>query len=209
MGALSGDTLNNWIIAENPTDIPGARRNFMLSCAGYCVATFVLGIGDRHNSNIMMKKNGRLFHIDFGHFLGNFKSKWGYKRENTPFVFTPDMAYAIAGTNKNCEEVALYKEFIKTCGEAFLSLRRNATTLECLFTTMVAAGMPELLYESHIEYLRTQLLLDKTEAEAVQYLTKQIATSKADLRRQVDYFTHIAVHQGLGFGKAFSKGFRR
>jgi len=38
------------------------------------------------------KNNGKLFHIDFGHFLGNIKKKYGIKRERDPFVFTKEMA---------------------------------------------------------------------------------------------------------------------
>ena len=41
----------------------------------------------------MIKKNGQLFHIDFGHILGRFKEKFGIRRERVPFVLTTDMIW--------------------------------------------------------------------------------------------------------------------
>lgn len=43
----------------------------------------------------MLSTQGCLFHIDYGHMLGNFKKKFGIKREKAPFFFTPDLKWVM------------------------------------------------------------------------------------------------------------------
>ena len=51
-----------------------------------------------------------MFHIDFGHFLGHFKTKFGFKRERVPFVLTEDFTKVISKGAANPKNTA---EFIK------------------------------------------------------------------------------------------------
>lgn len=53
-------SLYAWLKENNPDDLDKAIREFTLSCAGYCVATYVLGVADRHSDNIMVKKTGQV-----------------------------------------------------------------------------------------------------------------------------------------------------
>ena len=148
------------------------KRSFMMSCAGYCVATFVLGIGDRHNDNLMISKGGRFFHIDFGHFLGNFKSKYGVKRERAPFVFTNAMAEALGGTESD-----LFCEFQETCGQALNIMRTQRDLLISLFRLMISCGIPELEQEDDILYLENKLMLRLDDAEATERFKQEITMS--------------------------------
>ena len=178
--------------------------DFIRSCASYCVATYVLGIGDRHSDNIMVKENGMLFHIDFGHFLGNFKSKYGVKRERDNFVFTLDFLYVMGGATRSAvtggvkegDDRNLFKLFCSECGAAYNTLRRNKNLLMNLFVLMIPAGMPELTKRSDINFIEKMLVLDKTDEEASKHYGKEIDNALATISRRLDNLAHTMKHSG-------------
>uniref|UniRef100_A0A672UWK0 phosphatidylinositol-4,5-bisphosphate 3-kinase n=1 Tax=Strigops habroptila TaxID=2489341 RepID=A0A672UWK0_STRHB len=149
--AFNKDALLNWLKSKNPGDaLEQAIEEFTLSCAGYCVATYVLGIGDRHSDNIMIRETGQLFHIDFGHFLGNFKTKFGINRERVPFILTYDFVHVIQQGKTNNNEK--FERFRGYCEKAYMILRRHGLLFLHLFALMKAAGLPELSCSKDIQY---------------------------------------------------------
>lgn len=166
LSAFSYYALFKWLKQHNPSDVDldQAIYNFTRSCAGYCVATYVLGIGDRHSDNIMLKKNGQLFHIDFGHILGNFKYFMSIKRERVPFVLTHDFVYVIT---KGKTKMSEFDNFQQICEKAFLILRKHSSLLISLFAMMLSTGLPELRSVDDLNYLQEVLCLEATEEEAL------------------------------------------
>nr|XP_057907117.1 phosphatidylinositol 4,5-bisphosphate 3-kinase catalytic subunit gamma isoform [Doryrhamphus excisus] len=164
-------------------------ERFVKSCAGYCVATYVLGIGDRHNDNIMITHEGNLFHIDFGHILGNRKHFLGVSRERVPFVLTPDFLY-VMGRVKGGN--SLYFQLFKdSCVQAYLALRSHSGLLVTLFSLMLLTGMPELSAAEDMQYLREALQEDKSETEAKKHFLLQISRcEQLDWTVQANWWIH-------------------
>eukprot|EP00092_Neocalanus_flemingeri_P011672 GFUD01012577.1.p1 GENE.GFUD01012577.1~~GFUD01012577.1.p1 ORF type:complete len:1133 (+),score=268.09 GFUD01012577.1:126-3524(+) len=174
--AFKQELLYSWLETQNPDpeDLKQALDNFMLSCTGYTVAMYVLGIGDRHNDNIMIKKCGKLFHIDFGHVMGKFKSKFGIRRERSPMLLPSEFIQVIQKGGEKQFEI-----FREQCEKAFLALREKGCLLISLLAMMLSTGMPELQSESDLEYMRDALQLnDKiSEEEALAHFRCEFNTS--------------------------------
>jgi len=189
--AFREDPIDNYLRENNEGEsmYKEAVNRFILSCAGYCVATYVLGVGDRHNDNLMITKDGCLFHIDFGHFLGNYKKKFGVKRERAPFVFTPDFAYVMGG--KDHEN---FKLFVQYCAKSYNILRASAPLFINLCAMMLSTGIPELQSIDDLEYLREAFSLHLTSEEAAEKFTKLVYDSLYTKTTQINNAIHILAH---------------
>ena len=145
-GSFKDTPISDYLVKHNPSQLEFARavNNFTRSCAGYSVITYILGICDRHNDNIMVKQSGHLFHIDFGKFLGDAQMFGNFKRDRTPFVLTPDMVYVINGGEKMSQK---FHDFVDICCKSFNIIRKNGNLLLNLFT-LVSLNRKEKLTKS-------------------------------------------------------------
>ncbi|XP_069564436.1 phosphatidylinositol 4,5-bisphosphate 3-kinase catalytic subunit gamma isoform [Brachyistius frenatus] len=193
-GAFRNDALFEWLKSKCPLQEIHYKtvERFVKSCAGYCVATYVLGIGDRHNDNIMITDQGNLFHIDFGHILGNRKHFLGVSRERVPFVLTPDFLY-VMGRVKGRNSL-YFQRFTDTCTQAYLSLRSHSRLLVTLFSLMLLTGIPELSAAEDMRYLREALQEDQVEEEARQHFLQQICEcEQLGWTVQANWWIHMVV----------------
>eukprot|EP01083_Nonionella_stella_P024359 67277_1 len=169
-----------------------ARERFSRSCAAYCIITYVLGIGDRHADNMMVQQNGHFFHIGCCHFLGNFKSKFGIKRERSPFVFTPQMKYVLDEGHKKSE---VYEQFRVWVATAFTILREKSSFWLGLLSLMISRNLPELMDEEDIVFSQQRMHLALGVNEAENLIVKYIDRSLKDRTRLLDTYIHSFRHQ--------------
>jgi len=167
-------------------ELAARTQNFIISTAAYCVASYVLGLGDRHNDNLMITKDAHFFHIDFGHILGNFKSKYGVKRERAPFVFTHAMKAVMSNEQ--------YDSFVELCCDIYNILRENASILVSLCSLAIPCNLPELQREEDVLWIYEKLLVGKTEEEASMHFRKAIDVSLGTRTTRINDATHMLAH---------------
>ncbi|XP_041638490.1 phosphatidylinositol 4-phosphate 3-kinase C2 domain-containing subunit beta [Cheilinus undulatus] len=188
-GSFKDRPLADWLQKHNPSDeqYDKAVENFIYSCAGCCVATYILGICDRHNDNIMLKTSGHMFHIDFGKFLGHAQMFGNIKRDRAPFVFTSDMAYVINGGDKPSSR---FHDFVDLCCEAYNLIRKHTHLFLNLLGLMLSCGIPELSDLDDLKYVYDALRPHESEADATMYFTRLIESSLGSVATKLNFFIH-------------------
>uniref|UniRef100_A0A8C4LEU1 Phosphatidylinositol 4-phosphate 3-kinase C2 domain-containing subunit alpha n=1 Tax=Equus asinus asinus TaxID=83772 RepID=A0A8C4LEU1_EQUAS len=188
-GSFKDKPLAEWLRKYNPSEeeYEKASENFIYSCAGCCVATYVLGICDRHNDNIMLRSTGHMFHIDFGKFLGHAQMFGSFKRDRAPFVLTSDMAYVINGGEK---PTIRFQLFVDLCCQAYNLIRKQTNLFLNLLSLMIPSGLPELTSIQDLKYVRDALQPQTTDAEATIFFTRLIESSLGSIATKFNFFIH-------------------
>ncbi|KAI1080249.1 phosphatidylinositol 3-kinase [Whalleya microplaca] len=137
---------------------------FVKSCAGYCVITYILGVGDRHLDNLLLAPDGHFFHADFGFILG---------RDPKPFApavkLSKEMADAMGGSNPPSEHYLQFKQY---CFLAFAALRKSSNLILNLFSLMVHANIPDIKIEPDkaVFKVKERFHLELNEEDAIRHL---------------------------------------
>uniref|UniRef100_K3X9V2 phosphatidylinositol 3-kinase n=1 Tax=Globisporangium ultimum (strain ATCC 200006 / CBS 805.95 / DAOM BR144) TaxID=431595 RepID=K3X9V2_GLOUD len=148
---------------------PEALNTYVKSVAGYCVLTYLLGIGDRHLDNLMMKTEGHLLHIDFGFIFGADPKPYP-----PPFKLTKEMVEGMGGVQSQH-----YLKFQTYCCQAFNWLRKSADLILNLLSLMADAGIEELSNdpETTLQKVQEKFRLDLTDEQAEHFFLGLITDS--------------------------------
>ncbi|KAK1299177.1 hypothetical protein QJS10_CPB14g00351 [Acorus calamus] len=152
-------------------------ETFIKSCAGYSVITYILGIGDRHLDNLLLRDDGRLFHVDFGFILGRDPKPFP-----PPMKLCKEMVEAMGGA-----ESQYYTRFKSYCCEAYNILRKSNNLILNLFHLMAGSRIHDIALdpEKSILKLQEKFRLDLDDEGAVHFFQDLINESVSALFPQM------------------------
>jgi phosphatidylinositol 3-kinase len=165
---------NKKIAKHSNPEFLKATENFVKSCAGYCVISYILGIGDRHLDNLLIKPDGCLFHIDFGFILGNDPKPFP-----PPMKLCREMVEGMGG-----EKSENYQKFLKLCCSSYIVLRKHARRILNMFVLMIDANIENIVGThgsdpmKNLMKLQEKFQLELNEEEAIKFMQSVIDESK-------------------------------
>ncbi|XP_031390031.1 phosphatidylinositol 4-kinase alpha 1 [Punica granatum] len=146
-----------------------ARENFIISSAGYAVASLLLQPKDRHNGNLLFDNTGRLVHIDFGFILET--SPGGNMRfESAHFKLSHEMTQLLDPSGVMKSET--WYRFVGLCVKGYLAARRYMDGIINTVLLMVDSGLPCFSRGDPIGNLRKRFHPEMNEREAANFMIR-------------------------------------
>lgn len=181
---LQKGSISNYLYRSNPNKkVSEVSSNYSASLAFWTVITYILGVGDRHQENIMIREDGVLFHIDYG------------------FVFGADTISSVIRLDANLIEglggSEMYKPFKLRCQDIFCCLRRHFNLIcACLLrlSTIEPRIKDHLFSQTAIEqFIATRFLFGQSEEEAKEAFANIIDSNRETLIHKVSDVIHSTV----------------
>ncbi|KAJ6716751.1 hypothetical protein OIU74_009308 [Salix koriyanagi] len=146
-----------------------ARENFIISSAGYAVASLLLQPKDRHNGNLLFDDAGRLVHIDFGFILET--SPGGNMRfESAHFKLSHEMTQLLDPSGVMKSET--WSQFVRLCVKGYLAARRYMDGIINTVMLMLDSGLPCFSRGDPIGNLRKRFHPEMSEREAANFMIR-------------------------------------
>ncbi|KAM0028833.1 putative 1-phosphatidylinositol 4-kinase [Helianthus debilis subsp. tardiflorus] len=158
--------------AVGSPNFEAARHNFIISSAGYAVASLLLQPKDRHNGNLLFDSAGHLVHIDFGFILET--SPGGNMRfESAHFKLSHEMTQLLDPSGAMKSETWFL--FVSLCVKGYLAARRYMDGIINTVLMMVESGLPCFSRGDPIGNLRKRFNPEMSERQAANFMIRTCA----------------------------------
>eukprot|EP00963_Diacronema_lutheri_P012856 scaffold2044_cov305-Pavlova_lutheri.AAC.6 len=167
-----------------------AQRKFVESMAGYSLVCYLLQVKDRHNGNILLDKDGRVIHVDFGFMLSN--SPGGVNFETAPFKLTREFL-EVMDSDAEGKGSDLFDYFKVLLIQGFLACRKHSDRIVLLVEMMQHSGSPCFKSGAKaLQNLSRRLHMSLTEEQCIELVLGLISDSMDAWRtRQYDYYQRV------------------
>lgn len=181
---LNEGTISNYLYRPHEGgDVSVIGSNYLNSLAFWTVTSYLLGVGDRHLENIMIRKDGILFHIDYG------------------FVFGADSTTSLLRLDRNLIEglggIKMYEPFKTRCCEIYSCLRRHFNLICSCLLRLSSIQPPITGYKFTPDFIEKfvveRFLYGQTEEEAKEAFSHIIDSNRETLLHKVSDAIHSTV----------------
>lgn len=157
-----------WAISEYLKELPdpAAVSNFLPSCVGFSLLTYLLGIGDRHLDNLLLTPSGQLLHIDFSFVFGSDPKPFP-----PPIKITREMVRGF-GCDDSEGDDGKWNEFKGLCFTALTLLRQKSPLILAVLRSEYPSDPVSLVF------VKDRLSMMTSQAESLTRLDRLMEESR-------------------------------